>query len=273
MRNKVNDIQLNVDISGQGPPLILLHGFTGNHATWEPFKQSWGKHFTLIAFDIIGHGQSDAPENAERYTMEHAVNDIVTFLDTKHIEHFYTLGYSMGGRLAIALATQCPSRVKALILESTSPGLETLSERNARMQQDEQLAERIIEDGIEAFVDHWENIPMFKTQKALSQDIQQCIRTQRLQNTSIGLANSLKGMGTGAQRSYWSELHLLQMPTLLIVGDNDEKFCSINAKMKAALPNATMVMCKDAGHAVHVEKENEYEQIVIDYLLQTREGR
>ena len=92
------------------------------------------------------------------------------------------LGYSMGGRLALSFAVLYPEFVRKLILESTSPGLESETERKNRRSQDEKLGKFILEQGIEKFVDYWENIPLFATQKGLPQAVQSAIREQRLTN-------------------------------------------------------------------------------------------
>src|SRR3990170_7416205 len=94
----INGIHLNVeDSGGEGPALMLLHGFTGDATTWEPFLDAWSQ-FKTIRVDIIGHGRSDSPPDPKRYTMPHAVDDLIAVLDQLGIEKTAVLGYSMGGR-------------------------------------------------------------------------------------------------------------------------------------------------------------------------------
>ena len=107
---------------------------------------------------------------------------------------------------------------QSLILESSSPGLKTEDERATRRETDHRLAERILQMVLPSFIDFWENIPLFKTQKELSEEQRQVIREERLSQREIGLANSLRGIGTGSQTSYWERLKAVNIPVLLING-------------------------------------------------------
>ena len=113
---------------GEGFPLVLLHGFTGDSKTWKPFLQNGEKVERLIAIDIIGHGQSDSPKDSKRYEMLSVAKDIKQILEILKIEKTDILGYSMGGRLALSFAIQYPLFVRKLVLESSSPGLITEQE-------------------------------------------------------------------------------------------------------------------------------------------------
>lgn len=268
MRLEVNGVGWNVEVVGRPvhPPLLLLHGFTGTLDTWRPFVPAWKERYRLVLVDIIGHGRSDSPEDPAQYTMERVTDDLVRILDHFKIEKTNVLGYSMGGRLALALAVSNPTRVNALILEASSPGLADEKERKARRESDERLAARIERDGIEAFVNEWEKIPLFATQKTLPKCVRERVRAQRLQNSATGLANSLRGMGTGIQPSFWTELEQLHMPVLLLVGEQDTKFCDIAKRMKHKLPAAECYRIPEAGHTVHLEQAVIFDTMVMDYL-------
>lgn len=268
MRLEVNEVGWNVEVVGRPahPPLLLLHGFTGALDTWHPFVSAWKERYRLVLIDILGHGLSDSPKDRSRYTMEKVTDDLARILDHFKIEKTNVLGYSMGGRLALSFAITYPTRVNALILEASSPGLADKKEREARRKSDERLAARIERDGIEAFVNEWEKIPLFATQKMLPQSVRERIRAQRLQNSTTGLANSLRGMGTGAQPSYWTELEQMAIPVLLLAGELDAKFCDIARRMKHKLPTAECRFIPKAGHAVHLEQAAIFDTMVMNYL-------
>ncbi|MFC3884716.1 2-succinyl-6-hydroxy-2,4-cyclohexadiene-1-carboxylate synthase [Bacillus songklensis] len=266
MKFVIHDVSYHVYISGEGSPLLLLHGFTGSKETWEPFYGEWEKTGQLISLDIIGHGETSSPQDVTRYGMESVVQDLRLLLDELHIEQINVLGYSMGGRLALSFAAMFPERVGKLILESASPGLKTVQERERRKQQDDALAQQILDNGISWFVDKWGNIPLFESQKQLPSGVQQSMREQRLKNDPIGLANSLRGMGTGMQPSWWGKLPFLQMPTLLVTGEWDEKFCRIAREMENLMPHAKHETILNAGHAIHVEQREIFGKIVSGFL-------
>lgn len=252
-RIAVNGVYLNVEIQGTGPALLLLHGFTGSSSTWTPHLKAW-VGFTTIAVDLLGHGQADAPSNPDRYRMEHCVADLVALLDHLGIGRAAVLGYSMGGRVALHLALYAPERLWALILESASPGILEAHERTTRVQSDTALAEFIEREGLKAFVDRWESLPLFATQTRLSDTVRNTLRRQRLKNNPLGLANSLRGLGTGMQQPVLPELHKISLPVLLLAGALDTKYTALAHQMADVLPCPHLCIVPEVGHAVHLEQ-------------------
>jgi len=264
---EVNGLKLHVEVTGEGEPLLLLHGFTGSVRNWDRFVPGWSQRRKVIAVDLIGHGESDAPDDPDRYTMEHAADDLSALLDALDLESAAVLGYSMGGRVALSLAVMRPERVSALLLESSSPGLAGAEERKARVAADEALAARIEKEGVASFVRYWENIPLFQTMQAMPLDVRERIREQRLQNRAQGLAHSLRGMGTGRQPSWWDALPRLTMPVLMTAGELDEKFIGIARRMEPLIPDCRFVPVRGAGHLVHVEQAETFDKIVSEFLF------
>ncbi|MBM7704811.1 2-succinyl-6-hydroxy-2,4-cyclohexadiene-1-carboxylate synthase [Metabacillus iocasae] len=265
MKLSVNDISYHVDVQGEGEPLLLLHGFTGSSETWKSCYDEW-EGYRLISLDIIGHGQTDSPEDVAFYKMEAMCEAIASILQELNVSKAHVLGYSMGGRLALSFATRYPHYVQSLILESASPGLLTEEERESRRKSDNDLAQQIESCGIESFVNKWENIPLFASQKKLPAEIQRTIRQERLRNTERGLANSLRGMGTGEQKPLWDTLASLHLPVLLIAGADDQKFCDIANQMEKWLPKSTKKIILSAGHAIHVEQPQIFGKIVNGFI-------
>jgi 2-succinyl-6-hydroxy-2,4-cyclohexadiene-1-carboxylate synthase len=263
-RIAVNGVRLNAEMSGEGPALLLLHGFTGSAATWAPFRASW-PGFTLVAVDLPGHGGSACAPDRGRYGMESCVEDLLALLDHLRIEKAAVLGYSMGGRVALHLAASAPG-AEALILESASPGIEDPQERAERRKSDEALASAIEAGGVEAFVDRWEALPLFASQTRLPPAVREGLRRQQLGNSAAGLASSLRGMGAGAQAPLWDRLPELRVPALLIAGGLDEKYCGLARRMAAALPNARLEVVPEAGHAVHLEQPESFASAATRFL-------
>ena len=264
-RIAVNGIALNVEQWGQGRPLLALHGFTGSVSTWAPFARAW-PGWRVVAVDLIGHGASDAPSDPARYRMERAVEDIVSLLEMLELGRAAVLGYSLGGRVALHLALLAPERVDALVLESAAPGIDDPAEREARVRSDEELARFIERDGVAAFVDRWESMPLFATQRRLPREVQARQREQRLANRPAGLANSLRGMGAGAQEPLQGRLGEVTAPTLLIAGALDEKYRRLTETMASAIPRARAAVVADAGHTVHLERPDDFARAVRTFL-------
>ncbi len=264
-RVAVNGIELNVEVSGKGPALLLLHGFTGDATTWEPFRDAWSG-FRCFRVDIIGHGRSDAPADARRYSMAHAVEDLVAVLDALDIEETALVGYSMGGRLALHLALAAPERLTALVLESASPGIEDRKDRVGRRRADAALAAAIERDGLEAFVDRWQAQALFASQQRLPDQAQGRQREQRLRQSPVGLANSLRGMGAGGQDYVLETMDRLSLPVLLLAGALDRRYVDFVAEMTPRLAHGQPLIIPDAGHAVHLEQPEAFSRAVTDFL-------
>ena len=261
-----NDASYYVQAEGSGKSLVLLHGFTGSSANWAGHLSPFAERYRGFAVDILGHGRSDAPADPARYHMENVADDIAAILIELKAAPVHLLGYSMGGRLALFLAVTYPTLVQSLILESASPGLETAEERRQRRRQDEQLADWIEQEGIDAFVQRWQQLPLFASQQNLPPSIRANLYRQRRQNTTQGLANSLRGMGTGAQPSLWSHLPELEMPVLLLAGELDPKFVAIAQQMAAQIPSARLMVVAEAGHTVHLERPELFDDVVLSWL-------
>ncbi len=198
--------------------------------------------------------------------MAHCTADLAALLDALDVERAAVLGYSMGGRVALQFALAAPERIAALVLESASPGIEDAGERAARVAADRTLADDIERDGLEAFVDRWEALPMWATQAALPDAVRQRLRAQRLRNSTSGLANSLRGMGAGAQEAVLGRLGELSMPVLLIAGEHDAKYRQLARDMRERIPDAQINIVEGAGHAVHLERPGAFAPLVKEFL-------
>jgi 2-succinyl-6-hydroxy-2,4-cyclohexadiene-1-carboxylate synthase len=252
-----------------GQPLLCLHGFTGSGADWSQLADALpGQH--VIAPDLIGHGRTDTPDDPARVAMDRAAADLITLMERLGAGRFNLLGYSMGARLALYLAVHHPDKISRLVMESGSPGLASEPERAARRAQDAALADRIEREGIPAFVDYWGNLPLFASQKCLPPDVQARVRAGRLFNRAMGLANSLRGMGTGAQPSLWDALPKLNVPTLLITGALDVKFEQIARSMAAIIPDVRHISMPDVGHTPHLEQSHLFVETVVMFSNHVR---
>ena len=249
------------------PPLLLLHGFSGSSESWgEPLLERLSVGRRLIAVDLPGHGESDLPVDSGRFAFAAIVTDLADLLDVLDVASAVWVGYSMGGRLALGAGLFVPERVSKLVLESASPGLATEAERVERRSSDELLARRVESNEIGAFVSEWENQPLFVTQHRLAPVDRAELRRHRMTNRPDALAACLRGLGTGMQPSLWNALEHLAVPTLLIAGQEDQKFVHTNERMLAALPDARLEVVPDAGHTVHLEQPEAWVSAVESFV-------
>jgi len=264
----IDGVEYWFEEKGSGPLLLLLHGFTGTGRSWLGLSARLSRCFRTVRLDLIGHGRTRAPEDPARYAMERAVADLFALADW--IEGpgrpFFLLGYSMGGRIALHAALQCPDRVRGLVLESASYGIPDPAERAERRQRDDELAALIEAEGVEAFVNRWERLPLFATQRALPSDVLRAQREERLSHSPRGLAGALKGLSPGRHDAVLGRLRALQAPVLIVAGEFDEKYAAAGRAMCQALPCARLEVVAGAGHNVHLERPREFEEVVAGFL-------
>lgn len=246
---------------GPGPIFLMLHGFTGTHETFQELLQhlSYG---TVILPDLPGHGKSQAADE-EDYSLQETERALLAILEAEcPKEKPVLLGYSMGGRLALALSVDHPDAFSGLVLMSSSPGLKTESERCKRRKQDENWVDLLRTSGIDLFVQKWERLALFDSQRELPVSSQEKIQTERLGQNPEGLAKSLLGVGTGALPSYWDNLQELTLPVLLLAGEKDLKFTRLANEMLEKLPNRVYHEIAGVGHALQLEAPEETARVI-----------
>ncbi len=256
---------LAVTTWGTGPPLALLHGFTGAGSAFDHLRESLGARFRIAAPDLPGHGESPQATG-----WEDALEDLRAALPR---EPFFLAGYSMGARLALAFALGHPSSVRALVLESGSPGIEEPAERERRRAEDEQLAGLALREGVAAFVARWEDHPTLAGLRDLPAPLAGALRERRLRSSAAGLASALRHLGSGAQPPLWDELPRLRIPTLLVAGERDAKFSGIARGMAERIPGARLLLVPGSGHSPHLEVPAHYAGAVAGFFTQSEGER
>ena len=255
-------VDLNVERSGSGAPVILLHGFTGDGTTMRGLAQRLESDAEVIVPDLVGHGSSCSPVDERNYSVDAMAAHVAAIVEASLSRPFHLVGYSMGGRVALTLACRRPELLRSLTLIGASAGLADESERADRRTSDIRLAERIEIDGLETFVDRWMANPLFATQARLGDDFLAAARAQRLGNSADGLIRSLRAAGTGAMLPVHDELRGCDVPTVFVVGAEDPKFTGIAVELAALMPTAEVAVIEKAGHAAHLEQPDEVAAVV-----------
>ena len=128
------------------------------------------------------------------------------------------------------------------------------------------LADRLERGGIEAFVDEWMRQPLFASQARLGSDALEALRRRRCAGNATGVANSLRGLGTGAQPSFWKRLGDVRAPVLLVAGEEDDKFRATAAAMAQRMRGSETAIIPAAGHNTHLENPIEFARAANDFL-------
>lgn len=243
------------------PGLLLLHGFMGDQHEWQMLWSPLTQHFRCLAVDLPGHGKTQASQ----FAMEPVAEALVTLIAGLGLRDLRLWGYSMGGRLGLYLLLRYPALWQAAIIESSSPGLPTATEREQRRQTDNQRAHRLETGDFSTFLAAWYQQPLFERlrQHPRFPDI----LAQRQHNDPRLLARSLREMGTGVQPSLWEALPKLQVPVQALVGQDDHKFIKLAQVMADQQPLIRVTAVPDCGHNVHLENPQGSLRSALPFLL------
>lgn len=246
---------------GHGPiPVTLLHGFTQAAAIWDVVQPHWEDAFSVAAVDLPGHANAPVPHGW-------VWTDVLGALAAAMPPTSIVVGYSMGARLALALALAHPLWVHALVLESGTPGLENAPARLQRSAADVQLAQSICANGMAWFIQQWENNPTLAGLRNLAPPQRAHLRDVREGNSAEGLAAALEVMGQGQQPNLWPRLADVHLPVLLVTGVNDDTYTRI-ARCAAQRLRHVQHEVLPCGHAPHLECTERYASTVVRFAKQ-----
>lgn len=255
---------IHAETWGDGAPLVLLHGFTGSAATWEPVRVLLGTRRRVVSLELPGHGASPPPDPA--HGLADVARSAVAAVTALGIRRADWLGYSLGGRIALRVAVDHPAAVARLALESASPGLADPGARAVRAAADDALAARLERHGLAWFVDCWMAQPLFASQRRLDTTVLARERRLRLDQSPAGLAAALRAFGVGRQAPIWDRLATVTAPTLLVAGAEDARYVAIARAMATRLRDARVAVVPEAGHTVHLENPVPFWSLVCRFL-------
>lgn len=221
-----------------------LHGFTGHPDAWRRAAPS------SVGLPVLGH-HPELPAAGGSFSGE--VERLAARLEALG-SPIHLCGYSMGARLALGVATARPRRIARLTLVGVHPGLESEEARHRRRREDERWCALLEQRGIEAFVDAWQALPLWDSQRRLPEGTRAAQRAARLAHHPAQLAGALRALGLGAMPPLWSALAALPMPVDLVAGALDDKFCHLAEQAAARIRRARVVVIPDAGHNPVLER-------------------
>ncbi len=250
---------LHAEVRGSGPPIVVLHGFTQTGRLWGPFGEHLAEAHTLVALDLPGHGGSDSVR-ADLPTTAALVAETVR--KTVGDGPCRLLGYSLGARVALHVATGTDLPVSQAVLIGVTGGIEDPAERDRRREADRDVADDLEASGdVERFLDGWLRGPLFRRLAPGAAE-----RSERLRNSASGLASSLRLCGTGTQEPLWEDLATLRCPVLAVAGSDDTRFAAHALRLARLAPHTVASLVPGGGHAVHLSQPEQAWRIVSHWL-------
>ena len=259
---KVNGINLYYEMVGNGFPVVLCHGYKGSHFEWSLQIPVLSRDYKVITMDHRGHGLSEAPSLKEDYSIPIFTRDVYELLRKLNVGKCCLVGHSMGGFIALQFAVNYPEMVEALVLVDTSAKIERISEYHRFMKDQRRIA---LTEGLEAAFEYSVLHDPLALKAVSKYPHKREIMKQKLLNTSVeayvyGIEAIAEWDGVSAS------LHNISVPTMVIVGQDDEDFFKMSIKVADGIPNARLCIIPDVGHSPQEDVPVIFNRYLLDFL-------
>jgi len=241
-------VNIHYEVAGDGPALILTHGYSATGEMWAGQVGPLAKHFKVVTWDMRGHGRSDYPEDQAAYSEEATVGDMAALLDAVGARDAVVGGLSLGGYMSLAFHRAHPERTRALLIIDTGPGYKNDQARDGWNANALRRAERLEAEGLGDLG------------KASAE-----VRLARHRDAS-GLARAARGMLTQRDARVIESLPSIKVPAVVIVGANDTPFLAASDYMAAKIPGAKKVVIPDAGHSANLDQPQAFNAALMGFL-------
>jgi len=269
-----DNVRLYFEEVGEGTPILFVHEFASDHRGWEPQMREFGKRYRCIAYSARGYAPSDIPAGKDAYSYLHVMRDCVAMLDHLGIDKAHLVGLSMGGYTSLQVALNHPSRVRSLVLAGTGSGSERWFIKDFH-KHSQAISDQFEREGSAAVAATYGRGPSrvpfeIKDPRGFTEF------TARLaEHDAAGSAHTSRGF-QGARPSIYdfeSEIGKLDIPALIVVGDEDERCIEPSLFLKNALRASGLVMLPRTGHVVNLEEPDLFNAVVGDFLAKADAGR
>jgi pimeloyl-ACP methyl ester carboxylesterase len=271
---RVGDVNLFYEETGEGTPLIFVHEFAGDYLSWELQVRFFARRYRTIAFNARGYPPSDIPKDPAAYSQDQAVEDIKGVLDHLGIARAHVCGLSMGGYATLHFGLRHPQRALSLVVAGAGYG--SVPGERAKFKQDSELtARRFIEDGMAQTAEGYAKGPtrvqfMDKDPRGWQEFYERLAA-----GSALGHALTLRGVQMTRPSIFdlGPPMEALEVPTLVVTGDEDEPCLEPGIFMKRKIATAGLVVIPKSGHAVNLEEPDAFNRAVLDFLTAVDAGR
>ena len=267
-------VKLFYEEAGAGTPVVFVHEFAGDHRSWEPQLRHFARRYRCIAYNARGYPPSEVPEDPERYSQARARDDILGVLDRLGIERAHVVGLSMGAFATLHFGMAHGTRALSLTIAGGGHGAHPA--HHAPFQNDcRGHAEFIRREGMAKFAATYGYSPTrVQLQNKDPRGFAEFIR-QLSEHSALGSANTMIGYLARRPSLYdlTRELALIDVPTLIVAGDEDEPCLEACLMLKRAIPKSGLAILPRSGHAVNLEEPALFNRLLGDFLPQAEAGR
>jgi pimeloyl-ACP methyl ester carboxylesterase len=270
----VNTIQLYYEVTGNGYPLIFCHEFAGDYRSWEPQVRYFARRYQVITYNARGYPPSDVPEDVATYSQRQAVEDIVGLMQSLQLTQAHLVGLSMGGYAVLHFGLTHPTMARSLVVGGCGYG-SVPGEREKFQHDVEQTAQRIERDGMRAMAAIYSRGPTRVQFTDKDPRGWQEFAAQLAEHSTTGSALTFRGVQAQRPSVYTLEAQMrqLQVPTLIITGDEDEPCLEPAVFMKRTIPTAGLVVLPKSGHTINLEEPEAFNRALEHFFTAVEAGK
>ena len=239
-------VELYYEVHGEGPPMLLTHGYSSSAHMWEGQVEAFSKDYKLIVWDMRGHGRTDYPDDQCAYSEEETVADMAAILDAEGADSAIIGGLSLGGYMSLAFHLKHPERTRALLIIDTGPGYKKDEARDGWNATSIKRAEKLEAEGLPKG-----GGAETRTAPHRSAD---------------GLAKAARGMLAQRDARVIESLPNIKVPSVVVVGADDTPFIAASDYMAAKIPGAQKVVIPAAGHASNIDQPEAFNTAILGFL-------
>ncbi len=249
-RARLNGIEIDYGVSGSGPAVLLSHGYSATRRMWDGQHRALEDRYQVISWSMRGHGHTESPADPSKYSSEMTIADMEALLRHLNVRRAVIGGLSLGGVVSLGFYLAHPEMVRALVICDSGPGYRNAEARAAWNQRAQERAAELEARGLDALSDR-------------SREMREAMGDHR---SAQGLAHAARGMLAQEGSHVIDGLPAIRVPTLIIVGDQDQPFLAPCEYMAKKIPGARLEVIAGAGHSSNLDQPEAFNRVLRDFL-------
>ena len=267
----INGVEIYYEEHGQGTPVVFCHEFAGDYRSWAPQVRFFARRYRAITFSARGYHPSSIPQDDADYSEEQHVEDTYGLIRFLGIEKAHVVGLSMGGNVTLKLGLAHPEVCLSLVVAGAGFGSTNPEEFRANSRETAGLLERV---GMQEFAETYGRGPSrLRFEQKDPHGFQEML-AQLKEHSTVGSALTMRNV-QGKRKTVYDvadQLPGLDVPTLIISGDEDELALDASLLMKRKIPNSGLLIVPKTGHTVNLEEPALFNQAVLDFISAVDQG-
>ena len=267
-----NGVNIYYEETGEGYPLVWSHEFAGCHDSWEPQVRFFSRRYRVITYAARGYPPSEVPSEPEAYSQDHSVEDLYLLMQHLGIDQAHLGGLSMGGSVVLNFGIAHPQMARSLIVASAGSGSD---DRETFLATFQAISDRLLSEGMEAVADEYARgetrVQFLRKDPRGWQEFHEGLAS----HSALGSALTFRGFQMKRPTVYALEdkLRQLQVPTLIMIGDEDEPCIEPAVFMKRNIRRAGLSVFPQSGHTINLEEPDLFNRTVLDFLTAVEADR